>query len=221
MERIDTITITQALPRVFVGEEADPRIARSEVWLTECVLRRGDSYIIEAGSGTGKTSLCAFMYGSRHDYNGTIRFNGEDTAAYNTARWCDVRRRHLAMLPQDMGLFPELTSMENILIKNRLTDRYTEVEIADMLAALEVDNRAYTRAGLLSVGQQQRVALVRALCQPFDFIILDEPVSHLDERNNAAAARLVTNVAKAEGAGVIVTSVGNPLALEQFKSVRL
>jgi len=120
-----------------------------------------------------------------------------------------------------MRLFPELTVMDNLLIKNRLTDRYTAAELLAMLQRLEIDNKASSLAGPLSVGQQQRVALIRALAQPFDFIILDEPVSHLDARNNAACAALVQEVAAAQGAGIIATSVGNHLQLSNSITISL
>jgi ABC-type cobalamin/Fe3+-siderophores transport system ATPase subunit len=62
---------------------------------------------------------------------------------------------------------------------------------------------------------------VRSLCQPFDFIILDEPVSHLDARNNAIVAGMVRRVADQNGAGIITTSVGNPLLLNGAEHVKL
>ena len=221
MERIDTITLVRTLPQVFRGSEGEGHVAASGVWLHTLTLQRPGRYLIEAESGTGKSSLCAYIFGNRHDYDGQILFNGRDTAAFTVSDWCVVRRRHLALLPQEMGLFPELTAMQNILVKNRLTDAYTAAEIRAMLCRLEVDGKADTPAGLLSIGQQQRVALVRALCQPIDFLLLDEPVSHLDARNNAAAAALVDRVAAANGAAVITTSVGNPLALENCNILKL
>ena len=75
--------------------------------------------------------------------------------------------------------------------------------------------------GKLSIGQMQRVALVRAVCQPFDFIFLDEPVSHLDARNNKIVADIITEEADRQGAGIISTSVGNHLMLDNAKFVSL
>ena len=75
--------------------------------------------------------------------------------------------------------------------------------------------------GKMSVGQQQRVGIIRALCQPFDFILLDEPVSHLDSRNNLIAARIIAEEADRQGAGIISTSVGNPLLLEDALTLKL
>ena len=76
-------------------------------------------------------------------------------------------------------------------------------------------------AGKLSIGQMQRVAVVRAVCQPFDFIFLDEPVSHLDARNNKIVADIITEAADSQGAGIVSTSVGNHLMLDNAKFVSL
>lgn len=213
MDRINRIELRRTLPVVFAGAENDEPIASSMVWRQNPVLVRPDNYMVEAESGTGKSSLCAYIYGSRRDYTGTILFNDTDIRSYKIDDWCEIRRRHLAYLPQEMRLFPELTVMENIRIKNRLTDTFTEAEIRQMLQQLEIDNKADIVAGRLSVGQQQRVAIIRSLAQPFDFILLDEPVSHLDRRNNVTVATLVAQVAARNDASVVSTSVGNPLLL--------
>ena len=66
---------------------------------------------------------------------------------------------------------------------------------------------------MLSFGQQQRVAFIRSLCQPFDFIFLDEPISHLDDENSAIMSQLLMEETEKQGAGVIVTSIGKHLEL--------
>lgn len=200
---------------------APAHVGASEVWLHDVVFRRPQKYLVMAESGTGKSSMCSFIYGNRNDYRGTIAFDGRDIRTYSKSDWADLRCRHLALLPQELRLFGPLTAMQNILVKNRLTNRYTEQEIRLLLAELEVDHRADTPCALLSVGQQQRVALVRALAQPFDFLLLDEPVSHLDARNNAVAATLVSRVASEQQAAVITTSVGNNLLLDSAVSINL
>lgn len=210
---VTSIRLLGALPAVFAGSETEPPVCNSGVWMRSLEFTPPHYYIIEAESGTGKSSLCSFLYGSRTDFSGDIQFNDVSIRSFDIDRWSSLRRTSLAYLPQEMHLFPELTVMDNILIKNRLTDFHTEAEIRGMLARLEVDGKAAEPAGRLSVGQQQRVAIVRALCQPFNFLLADEPVSHLDARNNSAVAALIAESAAAQGAGVIATSVGNKILL--------
>lgn len=219
---IERIEFEKVLPQVFRGSEAESPVKDSEIWLRESVcFHRGRNYIVEAESGTGKSSLCAFVYGSRRNYDGRILFDGRDAAGFEIGRWCELRRRSLAYLPQEMRLFPELTVMENVMIKNRLTDFHSEAEIRELLRRLEIEWKAGEPAGRLSVGQQQRVAIVRALCQPFDFLLIDEPVSHLDARNNVAVAELISEEAGRQGAAVIATSVGNKIRLGEFELMKL
>lgn len=75
---IKEITLEHTLPLVFAGSENEPPVNRSEVWLKDLTFSRPDYYLIEAESGTGKSSLCAYIYGSRLDYNGRILFDGRD-----------------------------------------------------------------------------------------------------------------------------------------------
>lgn len=202
---MERITLHNTLPAVFAGRESTP----SEVWLREVTFERGKRYLISAESGTGKSSLCSYIYGYRIDYSGEISFDGKDINALSVDEWCAVRRRHIAYLPQDMRLFPELTALENVQLKNGLTDCKTSDEIEGMFKTLGISDKLDSPVAHLSIGQQQRVAIIRALCQPFDFIILDEPVSHLDEENNRIVSRLVEQEADRQGAGIISTSVGN------------
>ncbi len=209
--RIDRITLHDVLPDVFRQEPP----AESQVWRSDAVFQRENLYVIEAASGTGKSSLCSYIYGWRTDYQGSIKFNDTDTRSLSTRQWVDIRRCHLAYLPQEMAIFPELTALENIEIKNRLTHHCSQAQIRDMLGMLGIAHKADVPAGKLSIGQQQRVAIIRALCQPFDFLLLDEPVSHLDAENNMIVADLVMRHAQENQAGIIATSVGNPLQLPQ------
>ncbi len=219
---IGKITLRRVLPQVFRGSENEPPVSGSEIWLRdEVTFDRPGAYLIEAESGTGKSSLCSFIYGARTDFDGEILMDGTSTSTFGMDRWCELRCRALAYLPQEMRLFPELTAMDNILIKNRLTDFRTEAEIRRMLERLEIGHKADSPAGLLSVGQQQRVAIIRALCQPYDFLLVDEPVSHLDARNNAAVAAMITEETAARDAAVIATSVGNKLSLAEYKLLKL
>lgn len=218
---INKIELRGVLPRVFEGAEKEAPVNRSEVWLRDVVFERGKSYLVEAESGTGKSSLCSFIYGNRSDYLGTILFDGRDARTLDIDAWSALRCRSLALLPQEMRLFPELTVRENIDIKNRLTGYASQEQIEGMLDRVELLHKIDVPARLLSIGQQQRVAIIRALCQPMDFVLLDEPVSHLDSRNNAVVAQMIVEAAGACGAGIIATSVGNKILIPNPEVLKL
>lgn len=218
---ISRIILDRVLPRVFAGMDAEAPVRDSALWLRTVELIRPARYLIEAESGTGKSSLISFIYGSRDDYDGSIFFDDVLARTLSVDQWSRMRTDTLALLPQEMRLFPELTVMDNILIKNRLTDYKSGREIEEMLERVDLQAKTSAYAGRLSVGQQQRVAIVRALCQPFGFLLLDEPVSHLDARNNAVVAAMIADEAATQSASIISTSVGNPLAISGADVIRL
>ena len=125
------------------------------------------------------------------------------------------------MLFQELRLFPELTAMENVEIKNCLTHFKSRKEIEGWFEALGIADKMSSPVRLMSFGQQQRVAMIRALVQPFDFLLADEPVSHLDEANSRVMADIMTGEARRQGAGVVITSIGKHMALPYDKTYSL
>lgn len=214
---MNIITLHNTLPAVFAGRED----TGSEIWLRDVTFERGKKYLISAESGTGKSSLCSYIYGYRIDYSGTFTFDGRDIKELSIDEWCKVRTHHIAYLAQEMRLFPELTAIENIMLKNSLTNHKSRAEIVAMMERLGIVEKVDSPVAKLSIGQQQRVAIVRTLCQPCDFIMLDEPVSHLDEANNQIVAEMVTEEAEKLGAGIISTSVGNNVKINVDKEFKL
>ncbi len=219
---LETITIRNLLPTVFVGMEDTDRIRSSQIWEEPSfVFHRGCRLCVQAESGSGKSSLLSFIFGNRTDYNGEILFDGEDVKSFGVGKWCEIRTRAISLLPQDMGLFPELTVAQNIDLKNNRTGHKNRGQITDMLDRVGIADKYNVPVGKLSIGQMQRVALVRSVCQPFDFIFLDEPVSHLDVRNNKVVADIIMEEASQQGAGIIATSVGNHLLLDDAQFISL
>jgi ABC-type phosphate/phosphonate transport system, ATPase component len=96
-----------------------------------------------------------------------------------------------------------------------------EKEILSFFEQLGIADKINVKAGKLSFGQQQRVAFIRALCQPFDFLFLDEPISHLDDDNSRIMGELIIAEAKAQGAGVIATSIGKHIELPYNHTLQL
>lgn len=214
---MDEIRLQQVLSRVFARRGS----ITSDIWHRDLIFRKGERCLIEAASGTGKSSLCSYLYGYRGDYEGIITFDGKNIRSLDTAGWTALRRRSLSLLFQELRLFPELTALENVLLKNRLSGYKSHQEILTLFEAAGIADKVNEKTGILSFGQQQRVAFIRCLCQPFDFILLDEPVSHLDENNARVLARLLEEEAGRQGAGILVTSIGKALPLSYDHTYKL
>ncbi len=214
---MNNIFLNNTLPNVF-SERTD---VVSDIWNKETCFEKEKSYLIKAVSGTGKSSLCSYIYGYRNDFAGNILFDQTDVSHIRPAGWDVIHCRQLSLLFQELRLFPELTAMENILLKNKLTGYKSITEIDNMLEMLGIDKCKNQPVGKMSWGQQQRVAVIRTLCQPFDFLFLDEPVSHLDDENAQIIARLVGGEVQAQGAGLIVTSIGKDLPMEYTQILSL
>lgn len=214
---MDKIELLNVLPEVFAKRDD----ISGDVWRQSVAFEKGHTYLLEANSGTGKSSLCSFVFGYRHDYLGNILFDGIDVRTFSISRWVEVRRRSLSLLWQDLRLFPELTAMENVQIKNSLTGYKKKKQILEWFEMLGISDKLDTKIGLMSFGQQQRVAMIRTLCQPFDFVMVDEPISHLDDTNARIMGDILTAEAKAQGAGIIVTSIGKRMELNYDKIYRL
>ena len=185
-----------------------PQIGKSDVWMGKCTFRKGQRYLIKAPSGRGKSSFMHLIYGLRRDYKGMISIDDVEVNKMESEELAALRKAKLSMVFQDLRLFPQLTALENILIKNDLTKHKTTDEIHQMAAKLNVVDILEQTPATLSYGQQQRIALIRALCQPFDYLLLDEPFSHLDEANIRQARELIDGELKTTGAGLIIVSLG-------------
>ena len=214
---MNTITLQQTLPQVFAGRDT----IISDVWHQSLEFVKGEKVLIEAASGTGKSSLCSYIYGYRNDYQGIICFDGKNIQSLGVNEWVEIRKSSLSMLFQDLRLFTELSAWENVQIKNSLTGFKSKKEIKTWFEALGIVDKWEVPLGKLSFGQQQRVALIRALCQPFDFIFLDEPVSHLDDENGRIMASILAEEAERQGAGIVVTSIGKHLELDYNRRLKL
>lgn len=206
---MDKIQLIDTLPNVFQNRTD----VVSDIWNQKVEFERGKLYLVEANSGTGKSSLCSYVYGYRHDYQGQILFDGEDVRGYSVSKWTSIRQQHFALLWQELRMFPELTAMENVEIKNKLTGHQQKAQILEWFEMLGITDKLDAKLGRMSFGQQQRVALIRALCQPFDFLFVDEPISHLDDTNSEIMGRIMTAEAKKQGAGIISTSIGKHIEL--------
>lgn len=206
---MEIIELKNILPEAFKHQDK----IESDVWHQSMNFHKKKVYLIKAVSGAGKSSLCGYLYGDRKDYQGIISFDGTNISSLNLKDWVNIRRNHLSLIFQDLKLFPELTALENIQIKNNLTHHKKKKEIITWLERLGLKDHMDQPAGKLSFGQQQRVAFIRSLCQPFDFILLDEPVSHLDQKNAEIMSAILMEEFEKESFGIIVTTIGRDMEL--------
>ena len=211
------IELHNVVPNIFASRED----ISSDIWRADFSFERGKTYLVEAASGTGKSSLCSYLFGQRGDYQGDILFDGKDIRQYSSNDWSRIRQESIGILFQDLKLFDELTAMENVELKNRLTGTQSRETILAWFEELGIADKVDARIGRMSYGQQQRVALIRALCQPLDFLLLDEPISHLDNRNSDIMRDIILREAARQGAAVIATSIGKHMDINYDKVVRL
>jgi len=163
----------------------------SQVWGKKIIINKGEHLHIVAPSGTGKTSLIHFIYGLRKDYTGTISYDTTDIKKLSTESFSSFRQNKISIIFQDLRLFEDQTAKENIEIKRRLDPYHSAEKIDDMARKLGIETKLNQQVKSCSYGEQQRIAIIRSLMQPFDFILLDEPYSHLDEANRKKATELI------------------------------
>jgi putative ABC transport system ATP-binding protein len=199
----------------------DSSFSEESLWRHSAEIQSPQRYLIKAPSGTGKTSLIHFMYGFRSDYEGNITVNNKESKHISLSEWASLRQRKFTVILQDMRLLPTLTLGENLKVKNRLTNHKTEAQMKSMMEQLGLGHKWDQPAGTLSIGQQQRVSIVRALLQPFELIMMDEPFSHIDQKNIQLASELIKEECKANNAGFVLFSLGDHYEFEYDKIYKL
>lgn len=180
----------------------------SDVWGKSLSFKKGEQVKITAPSGTGKTTLIHQLYALRNDYSGSVMYDDKNVAQVSVAEMAVIRQSKLSVVFQDLRLLPQLTALENIQLKRALHLPFaSEVVMNNMIATLGISHIMQQSASICSYGEQQRIAIVRALMQPFDILLMDEPFSHLDNDNTAKAVQLIKEACNARNAGFVLTDL--------------
>lgn len=181
---------------------------KSSVWNTVLQMEKGAYIKIKAPSGSGKTTLIHILYHLRSDYQGLLLIDQKNIQTYQEEELATLRQNRLSIIFQDLRLFPNLTARENIELNRVLQNPYYPASVIDeMAAALGIGHILEQETGICSYGEQQRVAIIRALVQPFECLLMDEPFSHLDQENTRKAAALIDAECKKRKAGLIITDL--------------
>jgi putative ABC transport system ATP-binding protein len=175
----------------------------SGIWGKELVFNKGELIKIVAPSGSGKSSLINFLYGMRTDYRGTISYTGNHFSNLPGEDLARYRKDHLSIVFQDLRLFADQPVQHNLEIKRQLNPWHPGEKIKEMAARLGIEDKLGFKCSTCSYGEQQRVAIIRSLMQPFDILLLDEPFSHLDNNNSEKAMQLILEETRARNASII------------------
>ncbi|GIV34843.1 MAG: hypothetical protein KatS3mg031_2378 [Chitinophagales bacterium] len=199
-----TFRLEQILPEPL----ADQDLSASQIWNKVVEFAPGRCIRLQAASGKGKTTLIHILYGRRTDYSGKVFLNGRQLHMLKGNGWAMLRQRHLAIVFQEMLLFSQLTGRENIHLKSILTGYYDNQTIDAFAERIHAAHLLDKKCGTMSFGERQRIAILRALVQPFDWLLLDEPFSHLDEAHARAASQLIQEECGKQQAGILITTLG-------------
>jgi ABC-type lipoprotein export system ATPase subunit len=151
------IRFKELIPSPLAGTD----LSDSGLWACkEQHLATSSSYLIHSPSGKGKSTFLSILYGIRKDWVGEVSLFEKEIQTYSENEWEELRRQQLSYVFQGLRLFPNLSAMDNIQLKNSLSDFKSEHEIKQMAQVLEVDALLPKPVAKLSFGQQQRVAII-------------------------------------------------------------
>lgn len=182
---------------------------QSDIWNRDIRFLPAQTIKIKAPSGTGKTTLVHYLYNIRYDYTGSISVDRKPWSSFSKDQLAAIRQQQISVVFQDLRLFDQLTALENIELKRVMSPQpyHPQEKIREMADRLGVSHVLNQSSATLSYGEKQRIAIIRALMQPFQWLMMDEPFSHLDEANTEKAAKLIAEECRARNAGFVLTDL--------------
>ena len=187
-------------------------------------VNKGEVISIVGPSGAGKTTLLQLIGTLDKPTSGTIRFNGEDTGKMGSNKLATFRNRHIGFVFQFHQLLPEFTALENIIIPALIAGRKrkeAEAEAMELLRIMGLKERAGHKPSEMSGGENQRVAVARALINRPDVILADEPSGSLDSHNKEELHRLFFDLRDKLGQTFIIVTHDEKLASYTDRTIRM
>lgn len=187
-------------------------------------IKKGEVISIVGPSGAGKTTLLQLMGTLDKPSGGTIRFNGEELGKMSEGKLATFRNRHIGFVFQFHQLLPEFTALENIVIPALIAGRKrkeAEQEAMELLRIMGLEERAGHKPSEMSGGENQRVAVARALINHPDVILADEPSGSLDSRNKEELHRLFFDLRDRMGQTFIIVTHDETLAAYTDRTIRM
>ena len=187
-------------------------------------IKKGEVISIVGPSGAGKTTLLQLIGTLDKPSSGTICFNGEELGKMNESRLATFRNRHIGFVFQFHQLLPEFTALENIIIPALIARRKrkeAENEAMELLRIMGLEKRAQHKPSEMSGGENQRVAVARALINRPDVILADEPSGSLDSHNKEELHRLFFDLRDKLGQTFIIVTHDETLAAFTDRTIRM
>ncbi len=172
-------------------------------------VRAGELTLISGPSGCGKSTLLAILCGLLQPAAGTVRALGQDLGTLNAHERDRFRLLHMGFVFQSFSLFPSLTALEQVcmpLAYLGLDKSSAERRAHEALSAVGLAARTHARPASLSGGEQQRVAVARAIAKSPRLLLADEPTSALDSANGQSITELLRDVAHTRGVVTLCVS---------------
>ncbi len=203
---------TEAVSKVYHRGRPDQVRALDGV---SVAVRRGEVVVLEGPSGSGKTSLLSLMGCMSRPTSGRVVVEDRDVSRLSEESLTGLRRRRFGFVFQQYHLLAECSVLENVILPlypEPVGFRQMARRATDILARLGLEGKARRRARDLSGGEQQRVAVARALVNDPDVVIADEPTAHLDRTLSLELLGILEELNR--GGRTIVIATHDPLAAE-------
>lgn len=193
----------------FAGPDAEtPVTVLEKLFLT---IESGHSIAITGPSGSGKTTLLRILGTLDQPTSGTVMMDGQDISQQNSTRLAWLRNRYIGFVFQQHHLLPQLTVIENVLLPVLPVDdkdlrKSSEERATRLLEAVGLKNYHHRYPVMMSVGECQRVAVVRALINQPSLLLADEPTGSLDARNAMILSDLLVKLQAEQGFAMVVVT---------------
>lgn len=187
-------------------------------------VKRGEVISIIGPSGAGKTTLLQLIGTLDKPTSGSILFDGEELGCMSNKRLATFRNRHIGFVFQFHQLLPEFTALENIIIPALIAGRNraeAEKEAMELLRIMSLEERAGHKPSELSGGENQRVAVARALINHPDVILADEPSGSLDSHNKEELHKLFFDLRERFGQTFVIVTHDEGLASFTDRTIRM
>ncbi len=211
---------TRGLSRDFTQGEETIHVLRG----VDLTVAPGEIVALVGPSGSGKSTLLQAVGLLEGGFGGSIRIAGEEAARLSAAGRTAVRRDSLGFVYQFHHLLPDFTALENVVLPQLIhgaTDAAARARSAALLSALGLGHRLTHRPAQLSGGEQQRVAVARALANRPALVLADEPTGNLDEATADIVLAEFLRLVREEGSAALVATHNERLAARMDRVVRL